>query len=118
MQNTRFDSEEDFCKAIRSIDSLLNQSRSTGILNYLAGNENLPDAGLDRHQLKEERIKAQLLLRGWQAEIFNAEANPYLEGQIISILNLSGIETLYDENSNTLGDIPNAMKSKFTRFTK
>ena len=117
VQNTRFDSEEDFCKAIRSIDSLLNQSRSTGILNYLAGNENLPDAGLDWRQLKEERIKAQLLLRGWQAEIFNAEANPYLEGQIISILNLSGIETLYDESSNTLGDIPNAIKSKFSRFT-
>lgn len=117
VQNTRFDSEEDFCKAIRSIDVLLNQSRSTGILNYLAGNENLPDAGLDRRQLKEERIKAQLLLRGWQAEIFNAEANPYLEGQIISILNLSGIEALYDENSNTLEDIPNAIKSKFTRFT-
>lgn len=118
VQNTRFDSEEDFCKAIRSIDSLLNQSRSIGILNYLAENKDLPEAGLDRRQLKEERIKAQLLLRGWQAEIFNAEANPYLEGQIISILNLSGIEALYDENSNTLEDIPNAIKSKFTRFTK
>lgn len=117
VQNSRFDSEEDFCKAIRSIDALLNQSRSTGILNYLAGNENLPDVGLDRRQLKEERMKAQLLLRGWQAEIFNAEALLYLDGQIISILNLSGIEAQYDEKSNTLGNITEEQKAKFKRFT-
>ena len=118
VQNTRFDSEEDFCKAIRSIDSLLNQSRSIGILNYLAENKDLPEAGLDRRQLKEERMKAQLLLLPeWKDEILNAEENLYLEGQIISILSLSGIESQYDEKGNTLGNITEEQKAKFKRFT-
>lgn len=118
VQNTRFDSEEDFCKAIRSIDSLLNQSRSIGILNYLAENKDLPEAGLDRRQLKEERMKAQLLLLPeWKDEILNAEENLYLEGQIISILSLSGIEAQYDEKGNTLGNITEEQKAKFKRFT-
>mgnify|MGYP006999403605 CR=1 FL=1 len=118
VQNTRFDSEKDFCKAIRSIDTLLNQSRSTGILNYLAENKDLPEARLDRRQLKEERMKAQLLLLPeWKDEILNAEANPYLGGQIISILNLSGIEAQYDEKGNTLGNITEEQKAKFKRFT-
>ncbi len=97
--NNRYDSEVDFCNAVSFVGKLLAKTKGKGVLEVLASRETLTDAGFDERQYKEERIKAWLvsIYQGkWYENILQLEANEYLEGQIISALCLSGIESLYD----------------------
>ena len=106
--NNRYDSEKDFCNAISSIDDLLIQSKEKGILYILENDIKFKDTGLDSRQVKEERIKSWLINRGFAKSVFKAEKNPYLTGQIISSINLSGLEDLFDQKAEI--DQQNIMK--------
>lgn len=101
--NNRYDTETDFCNALSSIDALLNKTGGKGILEVLASRDKLDSVGFDDRQFKEERIKSWLIIgndRAWYEKVLDIESNEYLQGQIISILSLSGIEDLYDHYFN------------------
>lgn len=97
-ENTRSEVTE-YLKALKSVELLL--QRSSDILGYLSNPEN-SIAGFPDIQIKEERIKALLILRSedWEIEILNIEKHGYFKGQIGFILNFSGIEEYYNLNKN------------------
>ena len=99
--NHTWQSVEDFCRSMKTIKDL-NDKNKEGILNLLAKTDPETLVGFNPVQVKEECIKACLLLRSeendWKTVIEDAEKIEYLKGQIISILNFSGIENYYDEN--------------------
>ena len=99
--NHTWQSVEDFCRSMKTIKDL-NDKNKEGILNLLAKTDPETLVGFNPVQVKEECIKACLLLRSeendWQTVIEDAEKIEYLKGQIISILNFSGIENYYDKH--------------------
>ncbi|MBN2282205.1 MAG: DUF262 domain-containing protein [Candidatus Marinimicrobia bacterium] len=99
-ENTRIDEIKDYIDALRSVSMLLNQSEN--ILEYLTDNNN-EVSGFSTIQVKEERIKAILLLRddNWREAIIDIENHTYFYGQIGFLLNFSKIED-YFETDHTL----------------
>lgn len=121
--NNRYNTEMDFCNAISSIGALLKQSANRGILEALASRDIFDCVGLDERQFKEERIKAWLIIndrKRWYEQILKIEAHEYLDGQIISILNLSGIEGLYDNyfsNDKLMEEMAYSYLAEFNRYS-
>lgn len=94
-----YNNENEFIRSIQSINDLI--PRSNKIQDYLINNGNIE--GFDKEQIKEERIKANLIQKEnsvWEGFIFSIEKHEYFKGQIGFILFLSGIEIYYEENSN------------------
>jgi len=98
-ENTRIDEVKDYIDALKSISILLNKSEN--ILEYLADKKN-EVSGFSTIQVKEERIKASLLLKNdmWRKAIIDIENHTYFNGQIGFLLNFSNIEECYDTNEN------------------
>ena len=89
-RNAIYNRQEDFLRALRGITQML--PHADEILTFLANNtENI--TGINEQQLREERIKAQLMFKhdDWRKEILKAEKHGYFSGQIEFILEFSGI---------------------------
>lgn len=88
--NTIYDRVDDFKRSIRSVNELLNNSNK--ILNYLS-NTSLEVQGFNEQQIREEKLKAQLIIRSneWQCLILRAEQHGYFDGQIEFLFKFSGV---------------------------
>lgn len=93
-ENQIYNSADEFSKSLKSIEYLLPYSGD--ILDYLTDNQNTVNGFWDV-QVKEERIKAVLLLKGehWRKVIIPMENHGYFNGQINFLLQFSGIEAYY-----------------------
>lgn len=98
-ENYIYDSPEEYVRSIQSIDKLL--PRSNHILKYLSNNTN-KIVGFNQDQIKEERIKANLILKSdeWFNAIQDIENHEYFTGQISFCLNFAGIEKYYNQKQN------------------
>lgn len=85
--NTRIDEQRLYDRAIDGVNELI--SHSQDVLSYLAAEGRV--TGFDSGQLREEWVKARLILQdeAFAAEIFEAETHPYFSGQIRSALQLA-----------------------------
>lgn len=91
-QNTRFREAGVYTTALLGLRNLI--SSSADLLQYFAELQDyLSLQGFERGQVREERIKAQLILRSddWKKLIYRAEGHPYFKGQIEFLLDFSGI---------------------------
>lgn len=111
-ENTSISSGANLSSAIISINNVVNamkEDNNPSALEYFAS---LGDkysskvAFFNRDQLKEEVIKANLLLKSanndidWKTAIVSAERVPYFNGQIGFLLYFAGIEDYFDKNKN------------------
>lgn len=94
-ENQIYNSADDFSKSLKSVRALL--PFSTTILEYLTDTKNSVNGFWDL-QVKEERMKATLILKGerWRNVIIPIENHGYFNGQINFLLQFSGIESVYD----------------------
>jgi hypothetical protein len=89
-ENTPFNNVGDLRLGIAGVNVLL--SHAANILDYLAsGTVIVP--GFTGQQVREEQLKAQLILRGdeWRERILRAEQHGYFKGQIEFLLKFSGV---------------------------
>ncbi|QNA44294.1 DUF262 domain-containing protein [Lacibacter sediminis] len=93
---TPYNNETEYVNSLRAIQRLLPHSNS--ILEYIITDDNIK--GFNPTQIKEEQIKAHLILKddAWAERIYKAEKHPYFKGQITFALAFSQIESYYDEN--------------------
>ncbi|WP_439892504.1 GmrSD restriction endonuclease domain-containing protein [Ralstonia sp. 25C] len=89
--NTPYDRLDDFTRSSQSVDELL--EHATEILSYLAAPTGKLVRGFYGQQVREERIKASLMLRDedWRGTIESAERHGYFAGQIEFLLDFSGV---------------------------
>ena len=94
INNTKIDSFDRYVIVMESINSM--SEHSSEILELLQ--ENTLVRGFAVDQLKEERIKATLILnsKGFAEAIYKAEKHPYFSGQIRSALYLSKKDNNYN----------------------
>ncbi len=88
--NSIYDRVDDYKRSIRSINELIENANE--ILKYLSD----PEAevrGFNEQQVREEKLKAQLLRTGkeWRPLILEAERHGYFKGQIEFLLKFSGV---------------------------
>ena len=89
-------------RQLAGLDRLL--EGSSDILRFLANPENgIP--GLDQRQIKEERLKASLILAddAWRPLIHAAEDHGYFRGQIGFLLEFSGAKAFDGDHAQTQG---------------
>ncbi|MFH1529507.1 MAG: DUF262 domain-containing protein [Pseudomonadota bacterium] len=89
-ENTNYNRPREFRASLAGVHALLQQD---DLLGYLADPENKIE-GFNRQQVREERLKAQLLRRdpaGWRPLIEQAESHGYFKGQIEFLFSFSGI---------------------------
>jgi hypothetical protein len=93
IESTFYNRDDDYRKSILSIKKML--PFSNDILNYIKDNE---ITGFLSEQVKEEAIKAKLILKNkeWENEIKTIENQGYFKGQISFLLKFSGINELHD----------------------
>nr|WP_236384404.1 DUF262 domain-containing protein [Pseudomonas gessardii] len=89
--NTPYDRLDDFTRSVQSVRDML--EHAPDILTYLTSPAGKSVEGFYRLQLREERIKAGLILRGenWRAVIESAERHLYFAGQIEFLLDFAGV---------------------------
>ena len=89
VNNTRIDEYDLYRRAIEGINSINNYCEN--LLGYLSSDGSL--SGFNAGQLKEEQIKAKLIIKcdDFAEEIYKAESHPYFAGQIRSALDYSKI---------------------------
>lgn len=98
-ENTVFNNIGDLRLGIAGVNALLDHA--TGILDYLAsGNPVAP--GFTGQQLREEQLKAQLILHGdsWKQRILRAEQHGYFKGQIEFLFKFSGMLDTWKGSGN------------------
>ena len=88
--NTPYDGLDEFRRSMRSVRELLKEANR--ILQFLAS----PDAevrGFNEQQIREEKLKAQLILKSddWKNVIWEAEQHGYFNGQIEFLFKFSGV---------------------------
>lgn len=91
-ENTRVERVREFTEALFSLMDLLEKADS--IINYLANvDEDQKITFFYSPQVREERIKAQLVERSsnWRSLIYRAEQHGYFKGQIEFLLDFSGV---------------------------
>lgn len=98
-ENTPYNTSGDYSRSIKSIVELL--PFSNDILGYICDSENTVKGFLNM-QIKEERIKATLILKDerWKEAIIKIENHGYFKGQIEFLLKFSEITEYYDKNNN------------------
>ena len=118
-ENQIYNSADDFSKSMKSISALL--PFSANILEYLVDPKNAINGFWDV-QVKEERIKAILILKGarWENVVLPIENHGYFNGQINFLLQFSGIEKIYNEdNKLSWSDIDeNVYMSAFMEYSQ
>ncbi|HHX70242.1 MAG TPA: DUF262 domain-containing protein [Gallicola sp.] len=99
-----YNAQDDYYRSVKSIHNMIQSDYALDILNYAANMTELVyrqgrGFGFYDLQAKDESIKAILILKGeeWKESIIEAE-NSYLDNQLSSIINFSGIEDIYDSN--------------------
>lgn len=99
-----YNQQDDYYRSIRSINTMIESGAALDILAYASSMSELVyrqghGFGFYDLQAKEESIKAYLMTKStdWKDIIIEAEKS-YLDNQIISIINFSGIEDEYDNN--------------------
>lgn len=87
--NSTYDRIEDYKRSIRSINDLIEQSDD--ILKYLSDPQ-VEVPGFNEQQVREEKLKAQLLQRNqdWRSLVFDAERHGYFNGQIEFLFKFCG----------------------------
>ena len=98
VENTIFDTSADYTRALSSINTLLtelsnNKALNHSILQLLKNKKTLSISGFLSSQVKEEIIKAHLLVNSneWATAITRYEKHLYFKGQIGFILRFSGV---------------------------
>ena len=119
--NTIYNKPKDFQDSILSIDILI-ESYSGDIYNDVLISE---IKGFDNQQLKEEKLKIELIKKSaeWQDFILEMESHPYLNGQIMFLLSFSGVYDKYLSSENEwISEIDttyfDALKNYFDKFKK
>lgn len=89
--NTPYDELDNYSRSVESLREVL--TAAPNILEYLAGLPENPVRFFNSQQIREERIKAALLLSGggWRALIEAAERHRYFSGQIEFLLDFAGV---------------------------
>jgi hypothetical protein len=89
-RNTIYNRPEDFQRSLRALNSLFEHSES--ILEFLGQNADTI-AGFNQQQVREEQLKAQLIIRSdaWLKLIVEAECHKYFAGQIEFLFKFSGV---------------------------
>lgn len=89
--NTPYDRQADFTRSAESVRELL--AHAPTILSFLASLDGKDVKGFYGQQVREERIKASLLLRHdrWLNAIESSERHGYFAGQIEFLLDFSGV---------------------------
>lgn len=98
-RNTIYNRPEDFQRSLRSLNALFVHADS--ILKYIG--EHAGDVvGFNQQQVREEQLKAQLILKSdkWRDLIIEAECHGYFSGQIEFLLKFSGVLDLWLEAKN------------------
>jgi hypothetical protein len=118
-ENQIYNSADDFSKSMKSIHALL--PFSAKILEYLIDPKN-PVTGFWDVQVKEERIKAVLILKGskWESIVLPIENHGYFNGQINFLLQFSGLEAAYDADNqlNLSESDENTLMSSFVEYSR
>lgn len=94
--NSRIENVNLYLDALSSL-MILNE-KSDNVLSFLASADHkLTLQGFYNPQVREECIKAQLILRSdnWKKLIFRAEQHGYLQGQIEFLLDFSGVYSFF-----------------------
>jgi hypothetical protein len=97
--NTIYNRPEDFQRSLRSLNALLEHADS--ILDYLG--EHVGDiVGFNQQQVREEQLKATLILKSnkWRDLIIEAECHGYFSGQVEFLFKFSGVLDLWLEAKN------------------
>lgn len=122
--NSTWQDVSEFCRAMKTIKWLV-ENNTQGIIKLMAeGKNELRSAGFNPLQFHEERIKAGLLSRhdasDWEKKIEDAEKNGYFRGQILFLLNFSGIEDFYMKTNTCLWTEEDRLKylNNFDRYFK
>ncbi|WP_066731091.1 DUF262 domain-containing protein [Cupriavidus sp. D384] len=97
--NTPYDRLDDFNRSAQSVQELL--AHATGILSYLASPAGKGVKGFYGQQVREERIKAFLMLRedDWRNAIESAERHGYFAGQVEFLLDFAGVLDDWNEQA-------------------
>ncbi|MCW3122468.1 MAG: hypothetical protein JWQ38_1960 [Flavipsychrobacter sp.] len=98
-----YNNELEFINSLRVILKILPHSRQ--VIEYLTSGENI--SGFNPAQIKEEQIKAHLILKkeDWTKKIYEAEKHQYFKGQITFALAFAGIKNYYDAHKNCDWDV-------------
>ncbi|MEM8520634.1 DUF262 domain-containing protein [Flavobacterium sp. PL12] len=98
-ENTEIDDNDKEINAFLDIEKLL--PNSCRILDFQKENELLETSFFDR-QVQEERIKAFLITKSdvWKKNIKYYECNNHFKGQILFLLEFSGILDYFSDNNN------------------
>lgn len=97
--NTPYDELDNYSRSVESLRELLNAAPN--ILEYLACLPENPVRFFYYQQIREERIKAALLLTGggWRTLIEAAERHRYFAGQIEFLLDFAGVLEHWQDGS-------------------
>jgi hypothetical protein len=89
-ENTIYNRVDEFRASLVGLRKLVD-GRGGGLLEQLAKDDGF--TGFNRQQIREERLKAQLLLRGaeWRTLIEKAEMHRYFRGQIEFLFSFTGM---------------------------
>jgi len=92
-RNTLYNSAKDFGESLTAIDFIL--ENYDGDIYQVFLDKDV--TGFDSQQIKEEKLKIELLRSSdnWERFIYEAECHPYLQGQIIFLLAFSGVYDKY-----------------------
>ncbi len=98
--NTIYGRVDDFIRALVGVRTLLENMGDTPVIKYLASRQESA-TGFNQQQWREERLKAQLMLRDpeWREVLLTAETHGYFKGQIEFLLDFSGVLTRWNQNS-------------------
>jgi hypothetical protein len=97
-ENTRIEEIQQYYDTLDVVDKML--QHSINILAYMVEAKGLQR--FNQEQVKEEKIKAHLLVQNptaWRTRILSIENHYYFNGQIGFLLDFSGIEQVYDVDS-------------------
>jgi hypothetical protein len=88
--NSEFRDPSEFQRALRGIRIMLPSANE--IIKYLSALKLIPALGFSHQQIREEKLKANLILGhlGWRDRIDRAEGHGYFKGQIEFLLDFCG----------------------------
>lgn len=117
VENTRCNDEKSFSKCLNGVRTLADQADH--ILEYLAADDPAL-ATFDVYQVREERLKAGLILSNpiWRRPILDAEKHGYFCGQIGFLFQFCGIEKAERESDTLLTQFEEWRKKSAHCFSK
>lgn len=95
---TTYNRVDEFRQSIHAVKRLLDGISDAPVMDYVAKSSQSTFAGFNRQQAKEERLKAQLIVRHscWNA-IYEIERHGYFKGQIEFLLKFAGVLDRWSE---------------------